>query len=97
MQLFHECSSSNMVIQNSDKNNPLKCMIVHLIPRKPNDLKENDELYKMIDTYPKDISVYYAEKMNYYVNAFANKVLEGIHEQTKKYQGHLNICYKEEQ
>ena len=33
--------------------------------------------------------------MNFYVNAYANKILEGIHEQTKKYEAHLSVCYKE--
>lgn len=33
--------------------------------------------------------------MNFYVNAYANKILEGIHKQTEKYEAHLNLCLKE--
>lgn len=38
----------------------------------------------------------YNEEMNFYVNALANKILEGIHERVKKYEDHLNMCFKEE-
>ena len=39
---------------------------------------------------------HYNEKMNFYINAYANKILEGIYEQTKKYQTQLDVYYKEE-
>jgi hypothetical protein len=64
---------------------PCKQMIVHIIPRKAGDLKNNDALYEQLDTYPTDLVNHYNEKMNFYVNAYANKILEGIHDQTKKY------------
>lgn len=34
--------------------------------------------------------------MNIYVNAYANKILEGLDNQARKYQSHVNICFKEE-
>lgn len=70
-------------------------MIVHIIPRKTGDLKNNDYLYEL-ETYPVDLVKQYNQKMNFYVNAYANKILEGIHQQSKKYQAHLNLAFKEE-
>lgn len=71
-------------------------MIVHIIPRKTGDLKNNDYLYEQLETYPVDLVKQYNQKMNFYVNAYANKILEGIHQQSKKYQAHLNLAFKEE-
>lgn len=50
-------------------------MIIHIIPRKAGDLKNNDTLYEQLDTYPTDLVKHYNEKMNFYVNAYANKIL----------------------
>lgn len=54
-------------------------MIVHIIPRKNGDLKNGDNLFDQLETYPQDLLKHYNEKMNFYVNAYANKILEGIH------------------
>ena len=69
-------------------------MIVHVIPRKAGDLKNNDSLYEQLETYPTDLVKHYNEKMNFYVNAYANKILEAIHQQTTKYEAHLSLCLK---
>lgn len=70
--------------------------MVHIIPRKPGDLKNNDAIYDQLANYPNELSTHYNEKMNFYINAYANKILEGIHEQSKKFESHLNVCFKEE-
>ena len=69
-------------------------MIVHIIPRKAGDLKTNDEIYELLNNYPAELLKNYNEKMNFYVNAYANKILEGLNEQARKYESHVNICYK---
>jgi hypothetical protein len=33
--------------------------------------------------------------MNFYINAYANKILEGLNEQARKYESHVTICFKE--
>jgi hypothetical protein len=71
-------------------------MIIHIIPRKANDLKSQDQILAMLSTYPEDLLKHYNEKMNFYINAYANKILEGLNEQARKYESHVNICYKEE-
>ena len=96
MESFYSCTSTTIHIQNSPPDGALKHLIVHIIPRKPNDLKTNDLIYGMLNTYPNDIVKHYNEKMNFYINAYANKILEGLNEQAKKYEAHLNLCYKEE-
>jgi hypothetical protein len=59
--------------------------MVHIIPRKPGDIKVNDAIYDQLASYPTELSTNYNEKMNFYINAYANKILEGIHEQSKKF------------
>ena len=71
-------------------------MVVHIIPRKTKDLEENDSIYGLFQTYPNNLVKHYNEKMNFYINAYANKILEGIYEQTKKYQAQFEVCYKDE-
>jgi hypothetical protein len=34
-------------------------MIIHIIPRKPGDLKNNDSLYEQLETYPTDLVNHY--------------------------------------
>lgn len=78
METFYSCSSSTIHIQNSGSNGTLKHLIVHIIPRKAGDLKTNDMIYEMLRTYPEELLKHYNEKMNFYVNAYANKILEGL-------------------
>ena len=54
-------------------------MIIHIIPRKHKDLEENDTIYNMFKPYPNNLLKHYNEKMNFYINAYANKILEGIY------------------
>lgn len=49
--------------------------MVHIIPRKPGDLKNNDAIYDQLASYPNELSTHYNEKMNFYINAYANKIL----------------------
>ena len=96
MESFYSCSASTIHLQNSGREGALKHLIVHIIPRKAGDLKSNDEIYKLMNTYPEDLLKHYNEKMNFYVNAYANKILDGLNEQARKYESHFNICFKEE-
>jgi diadenosine tetraphosphate (Ap4A) HIT family hydrolase len=75
MESFYACNSSTIHIQNSGQEGVLKHLIIHIIPRKPGDLKSNDQIYDMLRTYPSDLLKHYNEKMNFYVNAYANKIL----------------------
>ncbi len=50
-------------------------MIVHIIPRKNGDLKNNDAIYDSLKKYPEELVTCYNEKMNFYMNAYANKIL----------------------
>lgn len=75
MESFYACSSSTIHIQNSGTDGILKHLIIHIIPRKAGDLKANDQIYKLLSTYPNDLLKHYNEKMNFYVNAYANKIL----------------------
>lgn len=95
MESFYACSSSSIHVQNSSSEGTLKHLIIHIIPRKPNDLKSQDQILAMLNTYPEDLLKHYNEKMNFYINAYANKILEGLNEQARKYESHVNICYKE--
>ena len=85
LESYHGCSGTNIHIQNTGANSKCRQMIVHIIPRKNNDAKNSENLYSQLETYPDDLLTHYNEKMNFYVNAYANKILEGIHEQSKKY------------
>lgn len=96
LESFHGCLGSNVHIQNAGKQSKCKQMIVHIIPRKSEDPKVTDGLYEQLETYPDDLLNHYREKMNFYLNAYANKILEGLHEQAKKYEAHVNLCFKEE-
>ena len=69
--------------------------MIHIIPRKSGDLKSNDQIYQMLTAYPSDLVKHYNEKMNFYVNAYANKILQGLNDQARKYESHMNICFKE--
>ena len=69
--------------------------MVHVIPRKQGDIKQNDQIYQMLSTYPEDLMNQYKDKMNFYINAYANKILEGLNEQARKYESHLSVCFKE--
>jgi diadenosine tetraphosphate (Ap4A) HIT family hydrolase len=52
MESFYACNSSTIHIQNSSEEGSLKHLIVHIIPRKANDLKAKDEIYQKLSTYP---------------------------------------------
>jgi diadenosine tetraphosphate (Ap4A) HIT family hydrolase len=96
MESFYACTSSTIHIQNSSSEGSLRHLIIHVIPRKAGDLKSNDQIYRSLDTYPEDLLKHYNEKMNFYINAYANKILEGLNEQARKYESHVAICFKEE-
>lgn len=78
MESFYACNSSTVHFQNSSEDGPLKHLIVHIIPRKAGDVKSREEIYQKLNTYPQDLLKHYNEKMNFYINAYANKILEGL-------------------
>lgn len=59
MESFYACNSSTIHIQNSSEEGSLKHLIVHIIPRKANDLKAKDEIYQKLSTYPEDLLKHY--------------------------------------
>jgi diadenosine tetraphosphate (Ap4A) HIT family hydrolase len=75
IESFYSCSSTTIHIQNSTADGPLKHLIIHIIPRKPNDFKNNDMIYPLLKNYPEELHKQYNEKMNFYINAYANKIL----------------------
>ena len=79
LESYHGCSCSTIHIQNATEDSECKQMIVHIIPRKNGDIKNGDDLFEQLEIYPRDLVKHYNEKMNFYVNAYANKILEGIH------------------
>ena len=85
LESYYWCAGTNIHIQNTGKNSKCWQMIMHIIPRKSNEGKKSEGFYGQIEKYPDDLLNHYNEKMNFYVNAYANKILEGIHEQSKKY------------
>ena len=34
--------------------------------------------------------------MNVFVNVYSNKVLQGLNDQARKYEAHVELCYGEE-
>ena len=95
MESFYACTASTVHIQNSLEDSQIKHLMVHVIPRKQGDIKQNDQIYQMLSTYPEDLMNQYKDKMNFYINAYANKILEGLNEQARKYESHLSVCFKE--
>ena len=75
LESYHGSHGSNIEIHNAGKDSKCRQMIVNIIPRKANDGKNNIVLYKELETYPDDLLNHYNEKMNFYVNAYANKIL----------------------
>jgi len=59
MESFYACSSSTIHIQNSTSEGTLKHLIIHIIPRKANDLKSQDQIFAMLNTYPEDLLKHY--------------------------------------
>jgi diadenosine tetraphosphate (Ap4A) HIT family hydrolase len=59
MESFYACTSTTMHVQNSEINGPLKHLMIHIIPRKQGDLKNNDQIYHMLSTYPEDLQKHY--------------------------------------
>lgn len=96
METYYNCHSSTVHIQNASEDGPLQHLLVHIIPRKNNDLKSNDSIYKLLSTYHEDLVKHYNEKMNFYLNAYANKILQGLNDQARKYEAHAEVCFKEE-
>ena len=72
-------------------------VVMHILPRKANDLKSEKTIEGMLGGYWGEATRQYSEKTSMNVNAYANKVLEGVNQQARKYESHVSVCFKEEQ
>ena len=54
LESYFNCPASTIYTQNSATSGGIGQMIVHVFPRKSGDLKRNDDLYDMINSYPEE-------------------------------------------
>ena len=59
MESFYSCEASTIHVQNSPEDGPLKHLLIHIIPRRNNDLKTTQSLYRMLGTYQSDLHRHY--------------------------------------
>ncbi|KAM3143261.1 hypothetical protein pb186bvf_004593 [Paramecium bursaria] len=96
LEKYFDCSSSTVHVSNFQSGQEsLNHCFIHLLPRKENDVKRNDDLYPLFQSYPNDFIRQFHNTLGL-GNGFSEQMNNTLSQEASKYKEYLDKCLESE-